>query len=106
MLTLGQALFFAVIFGVILCIVAGLICWNMGFKFAMSGVAVKDNYNTTVTVFNADTQEFVQTIRFNTIYESLLYISQYNTSYDLQLKTRKPSGEYVTLYLICTGVGA
>jgi len=116
MMTVGQALFFAVIFGVILCIVAGLIFYNVGYKHGESltdssmlyaRIAELEPHEVVqalVTLHDARTDEFVETKKYDTAYQAVSAVSQYSMDYNLRLKLQLRSGEYVAFDLINTSV--
>jgi len=55
----------------------------------------------TVTSHDAVTDNFVRTARFGTdLYAALAYCSQHAATYNLYLKVRRKSGEYIALNLI------
>lgn len=57
--------------------------------------------NVTVTLHDAVTDEFVETIRFgDDLYRALCYIEVTAAQYNLYLKVRTTHGEYVALNLI------
>jgi hypothetical protein len=101
MLTVGQALFFAVIFSVILCIAAGILFWNFGFRMGAAQGA-NEGPRATVTVYD-ERQEFMETKRFATVYDALSYIQLYNSRFDLTLTVHRPSGGQITLQLVRIG---
>lgn len=60
-----------------------------------------DIEQVTVTSHDAVTDNFVRTARFGTdLYAALAYCSQHAATYNLYLKVRRKSGEYIALNLI------
>jgi len=55
----------------------------------------------TVTLHDAVTDDFVETVRFGSdLYRALSYIETKASQYNLYLKVRRTNGEYVALNLI------
>jgi hypothetical protein len=55
----------------------------------------------TVTLHDSVSGDFIETKRFgDDLYSALAYCQLYNSQYDLFLKVRKASGEYISLNLI------
>lgn len=97
MMTVGQALFFAVLFGVILCIVAGLIFFNVGYKVGVQAQPVRP---IIVTTYNRDTDEFEATQRFLDVYDAMTFVESQHSTHDVRVKVLKSNGEYVAVHLV------